>query len=273
MNSKHLTVLAATLLMLGAGTASATGVTGTVYCDANQNRMIDGMDSTLASVNVIVESPATGTFSDLTNFVGIYFMDLPNVTPVTYEQSLEAATLPDGGVIVGPATQTFDITVANPAAVVDWLVDAPVCREPFCGDGDLDEGEQCDDGNNEDGDGCSAECTDEVADGCTPGYWKQEQHFDSYPAGVGPDTLFSAIFEDAFPGKTLLDVMQDGGGGLMALGRHAVAAYLNASTIDYGLTSDQVVDAFNAVFPGSRSSYIGLKNDFEMLNELGCPLD
>jgi cysteine-rich repeat protein len=31
-------------------------------------------------------------------------------------------------------------------------------NEPFCGDGNLDAGEQCDDGNNADGDGCSAVC-------------------------------------------------------------------------------------------------------------------
>ena len=30
--------------------------------------------------------------------------------------------------------------------------------EPFCGDGLIDEGEQCDDGNDEAGDGCSDEC-------------------------------------------------------------------------------------------------------------------
>jgi len=30
---------------------------------------------------------------------------------------------------------------------------------PFCGDGKVDEGEQCDDGNNLNGDGCSATCT------------------------------------------------------------------------------------------------------------------
>jgi cysteine-rich repeat protein len=33
--------------------------------------------------------------------------------------------------------------------------------EPFCGDGTMDEGEQCDDGNQADDDGCSANCTDE----------------------------------------------------------------------------------------------------------------
>jgi cysteine-rich repeat protein len=34
------------------------------------------------------------------------------------------------------------------------------CRvEPYCGDGALDCGEECDDGNNNNGDGCDAECT------------------------------------------------------------------------------------------------------------------
>ena len=32
------------------------------------------------------------------------------------------------------------------------------CTLPFCGDGILDEGEECDDGNNVDGDGCQANC-------------------------------------------------------------------------------------------------------------------
>lgn len=31
-------------------------------------------------------------------------------------------------------------------------------EEPYCGNGNLDEGEECDDGNNEDGDGCSSQC-------------------------------------------------------------------------------------------------------------------
>ena len=267
------TLAAALIALLAATTASATGVTGTVYCDANQNQEIDGTDSILVSVDVIVESPETGAFSDLTNFQGIYFIDLPNTVPVTYDQTLDPATLPDDGVIVGPAVQTFELTQAVPAAFIDWLVDAPICRAPFCGDGILDEVEQCDDGNNEDGDGCSAVCTDEGSDGCTPGYWKQRHHFDSYPMDVGPDTLFSDIFEDAFPGKTLLQVMKTGGGGLKALGRHTVAAYLNAHTIDYNLAPDAVVDAFDAVHPGSKSDYNGLKGIFEGFNEQGCPLN
>lgn len=42
-----------------------------------------------------------------------------------------------------------------------------VCEAaPFCGDGILDPGEECDDGNNIDGDGCSANCTTEQVGAC-----------------------------------------------------------------------------------------------------------
>jgi len=37
--------------------------------------------------------------------------------------------------------------------------------EPYCGDGNLDPGEQCDDGNNTNGDGCSAVCNTEGGGG------------------------------------------------------------------------------------------------------------
>jgi cysteine-rich repeat protein len=39
------------------------------------------------------------------------------------------------------------------------LTSAPA---PFCGDGDVDPGEECDDGNNDDGDGCASDCTAEI---------------------------------------------------------------------------------------------------------------
>ncbi|MCK5211358.1 DUF11 domain-containing protein [Candidatus Parcubacteria bacterium] len=41
---------------------------------------------------------------------------------------------------------------------------------PYCGDGHLDPGEQCDDGNNVSGDGCSATCTTEGGGGGGGGY-------------------------------------------------------------------------------------------------------
>lgn len=109
--------------------------------------------------------------------------------------------------------------------------------------------------------------------GCTPGYWKGDQHFDSWPAPYTPNTLFSAVFENAFPGMTLLEVLQQGGGGLKALGRHTVAALLNAESggVAYPMTTAQVISAFNAAFPGGNIS--GLHLQLEALNEAGCPLN
>ena len=110
-------------------------------------------------------------------------------------------------------------------------------------------------------------------EGCTPGYWKQSHHFDSWPAPYTPNTQFSAVFEDAFPGMTLVQVAAQGGGGLKALGRHTVAALLNGASggVDYDLTATDVITAFNAVFPGG--DYNGLKDTFEDFNEQGCPLN
>jgi len=109
--------------------------------------------------------------------------------------------------------------------------------------------------------------------GCTPGYWKQDQHFDSWTAPYTPNTLFNTVFDNAFPGKTLLQVLENGGGGLDALGRHTVAALLSSASggVSYGMTPAQVIAAFNAVFPGGN--YEGQKNIFAALNERTCPLN
>ena len=109
--------------------------------------------------------------------------------------------------------------------------------------------------------------------GCTPGYWKQEQHFDSWPSPYLPSDQFSAYFEDAFPGQTLLQVLSQGGGKLIALGRHTVAALLNAASsgVNYPLSAAEVVNEFNAVYPSSN--YGPQKDRFEAFNEAGCPLN
>ena len=113
-------------------------------------------------------------------------------------------------------------------------------------------------------------------EGCTPGYWKQDQHFDSWPAPYLPGDKFSAYFEDAFPangGLTLLQVLGLNGGGLNALGRHTVSALLSAASsgVNYNLTVQQVIDGFNAVFPGGN--YEGQKDIFARFNEQLCPLN
>ncbi len=111
-------------------------------------------------------------------------------------------------------------------------------------------------------------------EGCTPGFWKAPQHFGVWPSPYTPGTLFDDVnFENAFPGLTLLQVLQQGGGGLNALGRHTVAALLNAASpnVDYDLTVAQVIAQFNAVFPGTLAAYEALKDDFEDFNQQGTP--
>ena len=112
-------------------------------------------------------------------------------------------------------------------------------------------------------------------EGCTPGYWKQPHHWDSWPAPYTPTTPFSAVFENAFPGKTLQDVLSNGGGGLDALGRHTVAALLNAGSggVSYDFTVQGVINGFNATFPGSKNAYNAQKDIFEGFNQQGCPLN
>lgn len=118
----------------------------------------------------------------------------------------------------------------------------------------------------------SAEPPTTGGQGCTPGYWKQSQHFGSWPAPYTPGTSFASVFSDAFPGATLLDVVSQGGGGLKALGRHTVAALLNSASgeVSSGMTGAGVIAAFNAAY--ASGDYETQKNVFEGLNEQGCPL-
>lgn len=115
-------------------------------------------------------------------------------------------------------------------------------------------------------------CDGSEVGGCTPGYWKQSQHFGNWKAPYTPNTLFSSVFENAFPGKTLLQVLSLQGGGLDALGRHTVAALLNAANanVGYAYGTSTVISKFNAIYPGGN--YETLKNEFAKLNETYCPL-
>ncbi len=150
------------------------------------------------------------------------------------------------------------------------------CRDDctFCGDGIVDPGEECDDGNNDDGDDCSATCTvEQGGEGCTPGYWKQCQHFGSWTAPLTPDTEFSAMFgSNVFGDMTLLEVLSQGGGGIIALGRHAVAALLNAASQDvsYDRSTMQVKMMFNNALVNGNIEEV--KNMLEGFNEQGCPV-
>jgi hypothetical protein len=111
-------------------------------------------------------------------------------------------------------------------------------------------------------------------EGCTPGYWRQDQHFDSW-VGYYPSDDFAAVFTvaPAFDPHSLLDAVWLGGGGEEALARHAVAALLNASnpSVNYAYSVSQVLAMVQ--FAYETSAFEATKNLFEAQNESFCPLN
>lgn len=124
--------------------------------------------------------------------------------------------------------------------------------------------------------------------GCTPGYWKQDQHFDSWPAGVTPSQLLSTYFVTAplaLNGKalgayTMLEGLKmKGGSGIpgasQILMRASVAAYVNARKgLGYQYTTAQVVSLVNAaIASGNRASMILTASELDQANNAGCTLN
>lgn len=283
MHSKT-TLIKSICLALGFASLNAYSyhIAGTIYCDASNDGVASIGDLALSGINVTLESDIYGAFYGISDANGEYYIDtaIQGGFDDIYRVSIDLAPLGPLAEVTSPEAGTHSIDLVNNlfADNVDFLVGAAACSltTAQCGDGIVDSGEQCDDGNLFGGDGCSASCTIELgAQGCTPGYWKQAQHFDSWAPSYSPDTLFSDIFENAFPGMTLLQVLEQNGGGVYALGRHAVAALLNTHSqeVNYGLFSSGVIDSFNSVYPGVRSQYEAAKDIFAEMNEAGCPLD
>lgn len=107
-------------------------------------------------------------------------------------------------------------------------------------------------------------------EGCTPGYWKQTHHFDSW-VSYAPGDSFATVFGVAYD-KTLVEALGTGGGGAKALGRHAVAALLNASSsVDSSFTTGEVIALVQDAY--ASGDYESVKNVFEADNESGCPLN
>ena len=114
----------------------------------------------------------------------------------------------------------------------------------------------------------------EGGEGCTPGYWKQPQHFDSWVT-YSQDDLYDDVFgvTSTFAANTLLEVLKQGGGGEIALGRHAVAALLNSVNPDVSYefsTAEVIAIVQNAYATGDFKT---AKNLLQDQNELGCPLN
>jgi len=106
--------------------------------------------------------------------------------------------------------------------------------------------------------------------GCTPGYWRQKQHMYNWTTHA-PSDRFDVVFGVPYR-VTLFEAVTAGGGGERALGRHAVAALLNATnyTVAYKYTAAEVITMVQQAW--GTKDVEKVKNILEAENEVGCPL-
>ena len=159
-----------------------------------------------------------------------------------------------------------EVVEINPAASFTSTLDFE-----FDGSGAIDDIEVC-------------KVVERGGEGCTPGYWRQSQHFGNWPVGI--DYRVDQAF-DGFCGSmdaalqrpesgnvcdlTLLQAVQLRGGGVNALMRHAAAAWLNAgSTVDFYYAQSEVEDMTEAALMSGM--YEATKDGLADANEAGCPL-
>ena len=125
-------------------------------------------------------------------------------------------------------------------------------------------------------------------EGCTPGYWKQDQHLDSWVGtGFTPGQTLESVFDvpDSFglDNVTLLNALSLKGGSTLAgaaetLLRAAVAAILNAASpdVDYAFTTAQIIAGVNAALAsGDRNTILTAAAILDAANNGlgGCPLN
>jgi hypothetical protein len=108
-------------------------------------------------------------------------------------------------------------------------------------------------------------------EGCTPGYWKQRHHFDSW-VGYATTDEFDVVFGVPYD-VTLLTALSTGGGGEKALGRHATAALLNAASpdVDYAFTEAEIIALVQDAW--ATGDFGTAKDQLEDANEQVCPLN
>jgi hypothetical protein len=123
------------------------------------------------------------------------------------------------------------------------------------------------------------------AEACSPGFWRQDQHFADWPNPPVPDDLFSSVFGRAITvtlsptqtvsGPTLEEALLAISGGVNRTARIGTAAYLSAvdADVNYPYTPAQVVTAVQQAIDGVAGSIT--IDDLEQVwldNPDHCPL-
>jgi len=108
-------------------------------------------------------------------------------------------------------------------------------------------------------------------DGCTPGFWKQPHHL-QYWVGYAPTDLYDTVFgvTSTFAANTLLEVLSQGGGGEIALGRNAVAALLNSThgDVDFAFDTATVIQKVQDAY--ASGDFSTAHRELAAENERGC---
>jgi hypothetical protein len=239
----------------------------------------DGAISDCEPLTVTQKEPTLGTTPSAGGDIGVVLNDTATLAgaynptgSITFNLYPPSNATCDGSgiymqvvALTGNSAATSPGFTSNAAGVWHWTADYP---------GDLN--------NKAASSGCEAEpvtINQPAGQYCSPGYWKQEQHFDSY-VNYNPTDLFDDVFgRAAFPDKTLVQVLSTGGGGLIAYSRATVGALLNADAINSGLTPAQVIAKFQATFDAAPSSPKGAVNSYygganpEFTAPENCPLN
>jgi hypothetical protein len=126
-----------------------------------------------------------------------------------------------------------------------------------------------------------------AAQACSPGFWRQEHHFEKWPNPPAPSDLFSSVFGRTItvdqPGQapdvtnpTLQQAAQASGGGVNRAARVGTAAYLSAvhPDVNFPFTAAQVIAAVQQAIdlsPFTGPSIDDLENVWKD-NPDHCPL-
>lgn len=114
--------------------------------------------------------------------------------------------------------------------------------------------------------------TPEDGEGCTPGFWKNHpESWTGFSTGDTLEDVFDVPADLDLDDKTLLEALEEGGGDVDALLRHAVAALLNSASpdVEFGLTTAEVIEATNEAL--ASGDFESTKDMFEALNEQTAP--
>jgi len=185
----------------------------------------------IAELGILSGSAQPGTTNTIRVTTGGVTTDIPNALQDTAGPQFDAVTV-QVNIPAGADSLTVELISGpgvNPSSI-SWLVGALSVPPPPEGDG------------------------------CTPGYWRQPHHLDSWvPTGLNPgddfDTTFGVDYFD--PEITLLDATWAKGGGVNKVARHGTAALLNAlhPAVDYPVSAADVIAAVQAGDVGDLADY------------------